>query len=92
MERIGEEISERPHIEPPRIFVDRIIRPKYACRECEGTEDEDKPVVRIAPAPPSIIPGSMVSPGLLSTILTTKYQDHLPFYPPPRERVLGKTV
>jgi transposase len=37
MEQIGEEVSERLHIEPPRIFVERIIRPKYACRECEGT-------------------------------------------------------
>jgi transposase len=80
MGQIGEEVSERLHIEPPRIFVERIIRPKYACRECEGTEDEDKPVVRIAPAPSSIIPGSIVTPGLLSTILVAKYEDHLPFY------------
>jgi transposase len=80
MERIGEEVSERLHIDPPRIFVERIIRPKYACRECEGTEDEDKPVVRVAPAPPSIVPGSIVTAGLLSTIVVAKYEDHLPFY------------
>jgi transposase len=80
MEKIGEEVSERLHIEPPRIFVERIIRPKYACRKCEGTEDEEKPAVRIAPSPPSIIPGSIVTPGLLSTILVAKYEDHLPFY------------
>jgi transposase len=80
MEQIGEEISERLNIDPPRIFVEQIIRPKYACRECEGTEDEDRPVVRIAPAPSSIIPGSIVTPGLLSTILVAKYEDHLPFY------------
>jgi transposase len=80
MERIGEEVSERLHIEPPRIYVERIIRPKYACRECEGTGDEERPVVRVAPAPPSIIPGSMVTAGLLSTILTAKYEDHPPFY------------
>ncbi|MDR3338124.1 MAG: IS66 family transposase [Treponema sp.] len=80
MVKIGEEVSERLHIVAPRIYVDREIRPKYACRECEGTCDEDKPVVRIAPASPSIIPGSIVTPGLLSAILVGKYQDHLPFY------------
>jgi transposase len=43
-------------------------------------EDEDKPVFRIAPAVPSIIPGSIVTPGLLSFILVNKFCDHLPFY------------
>jgi transposase len=78
--RIGEEVSEKLHIEPPRIKVIQYIRYKYACRECEGTEDEDKATVRIAPVSPSIIPRSIVTPGLLSTIMIQKYQDHLPFY------------
>jgi len=34
--RIGEEISEKLVVIPMRIFVDRIVRPKYACRRCEG--------------------------------------------------------
>jgi len=80
MTRIGEEISEKLHIIPPRIYVEQIIRPKYACRSCEGTEDEDKPTVRIAPVPVSIIPKGIATPGLLSTIMISKYQDHLPFY------------
>ena len=78
--RIGEEISEKLHITPPRIYVERIIRPKYACRNCEGTEDEEKPVVRIAPVEPSIIERSIASPSLLSTIIIQKYEDHLPYY------------
>jgi transposase len=78
--RIGEEVSERLHIEPPKIKVIQYIRYKYACRVCEGTEDEDNATVRIAPVPPSIIPRSIVTPGLLSTIMIQKYQDHLPFY------------
>jgi transposase len=78
--RIGEETAEKLHIEPPKIKVIQYIRPKYACRACEGTEDEDRDVVRIAPVPPSIIPRSIVTPGLLSTIMIQKYQDHLPFY------------
>jgi transposase len=80
MTKIGEEISEKLHIIPPQIYVEQIIRPKYACRSCEGTEDEDKPAVRIAPVPVSIIPRGIATPGLLSTIMISKYQDHLPFY------------
>jgi len=80
MTKIGEETSEKLEIIPQSIFVTKTIRPKYACRHCEGTEDEDKPVVRIAPVPPSIIPRSIASASLLSYIMIHKYQDHLPFY------------
>jgi len=78
--RIGEESSEKLHIIPPRIYVEKTIRPKYACRSCEGTEDESKKTVRIVPVEPSIIPKSIVSPSLLSCIMIQKYEDHLPFY------------
>ena len=78
--RIGEETAEKLHIIPPRIYVERTVRPKYACRSCEGTEDEDSPAVRMAPVQPSIIPRSIVSPSLLSTIITQKFEDHLPYY------------
>ena len=77
--KIGEETSEKVEIIPPSIFVKRTIRPKYACRCCEGTEDEDKPAVRIAPVPLSIIPRSIASASLLGYIMIQKYQDHLPF-------------
>ena len=60
--------------------MEQHIRPKYACRHCEGSGDEDKPVFRIAPAPPSILPGSIVTSGLLAFILINKFCDHLPFY------------
>ena len=61
MTRIGEETSEKIEIIPPSMYVLRTIRPKYACRCCEGTEDEDKPAVRIAPPPPAIIPRSIAA-------------------------------
>jgi transposase len=61
---------------PPEIFVEKAVRPKYACRCCEGTEDEKKPAVRIAPVEPSIIPKGIVSPSLLSTIITQKFDIH----------------
>ncbi|MBU0909154.1 MAG: IS66 family transposase zinc-finger binding domain-containing protein, partial [Proteobacteria bacterium] len=53
--RIGEEVMEQLDIMPARIQVLRHIRPKYACRQCEGVED-DGPTVAIAPPPPQIIP------------------------------------
>ena len=62
------------------MWVERTIRPKYACKVCEGSGDEDKPAVRVAPAVPSIIPKSIVTPELLAFLLVNKYVDHLPFY------------
>jgi transposase len=78
--RIGEETCEKLHVIPQRIFVEKIIRPKYACRCCEGTEDEGSPPVHIAPPEPSIIPKSIAAPDLLSCILIQKFEDHLPYY------------
>jgi transposase len=78
--RFDQESNEKLHITPPQIFVVKTIRPKYACRNCEGAEDEDKPTVRIAPVEPSIIPRGIASPSLLSTIITQKFEDHLPYY------------
>ena len=80
LSKIGEETSERLEIIPQSIFVTKTIRPKYACRNCEGTENEDEPAVKIAPVPPTIIPRSIASASLLSYIMIHKYQDHLPFY------------
>ena len=80
MTQIGQETSEKLEIIPMKIFVDRMIRPKYACRSCEGTEDEEKPAVKIAPVEPSMINRSITSPSLLSTIITGKFEDHLPYY------------
>lgn len=80
MERIGEEVTERLQTIPEQVYAERHIRPKYACKNCEGSGDEDRPAVRIAPTPPSIIPGSIVTPGLLAFILMNKFVDHLPFY------------
>ena len=78
--RIGEEVSERVKVIPEQMWVERTIRPKYACKTCEGSGDEEKPAVRIASAAPSIIPKSIVTPELLAFLFVNKYVDHLPFY------------
>jgi len=80
MTKIGEESSEKVEIIPQSIYVVKTIRPKYACRCCEGTEDEKKPAVRIAAPPAVIIPRSIASASLLSYIMIQKFQDHLPYY------------
>ena len=79
LSRIGEEVSEQLDIIPAKVRVIRHIRPKYACKNCEGVEDNG-PAVKIAPVAPQIIPKSIAGPGLLAHILTGKFIDHTPFY------------
>jgi transposase len=77
--RIGEDVSEQLDIIPPKIQVIQHIRPKYACKNCEGTA-ADEPAVSIAPLPEQMIPKSIATPGLLAWSLTGKFVDGLPFY------------
>ena len=79
MSRIGEDVSEKLDIIPAVIRVIRHIRPKYACKHCEGIETEGS-VVKIAPAPKQIIDKGIATAGLLAHILTAKFCDALPFY------------
>ncbi len=79
LERIGEEVSEKLDIIPAKIQVIRTIRPKYACKACQGVESE-APTVRIAPPAPQIIPKGIATPGLLAQIAVAKYCDALPLY------------
>ncbi|HIC85019.1 MAG TPA: IS66 family transposase, partial [Desulfobacterales bacterium] len=78
--RIGEEVSEKLDIIPARVKVIRTIRPKYACKKCEGASSEEAPSVKVAPAPLEIIPRSIATSGLLAYILVAKFVDHMPFY------------
>ena len=77
--KIGEEISEQLDIIPARIQVLQHVRFKYACRACEGTED-DGPTVITAPLPPQPIPKSNASAGLLAYIVVAKFLDGLPLH------------
>lgn len=77
--RIGEETSEHLEHVPASWIVKVNIRPKYACRNCEGTESEG-PTVAIAPVPEQIIPKSFATPSLLASLIVSKFVDSLPFY------------
>jgi transposase len=78
--RIGEEVSEKLDVIPPQLRVIRTIRPKYACHDCEGSGDEQRPAVRIAAMPPALIDKGIASAGLLAYIVTSKFCDCLPLY------------
>jgi transposase len=81
MSRIGEEVSEQLEMVPSQFWVIRHVRPKYACKNCEGVDgDEDESSVKIAPVPMQLIPKSICTPSLLSHILISKFCDSLPFY------------
>ena len=80
LSRIGEESLEKLEVIPPQIRVRRHLRPKYACKRCEGSGDEDRPAVRIAAAVRQLLPKSIASPALVAYIMTAKFCDALPFH------------
>lgn len=79
LSRIGEEICEKLDYIPAKMQVLRHIRPKYACKVCEGVED-DGPTVKIVPPPEQLIPKSIATEGLLAHIAVSKFADALPLY------------
>jgi transposase len=80
LNRIGEETSEKLDVVPPRVRVVRTIRPRYACKSCEGSGDEERPAVRIAPVEPTIIPRALITARTLAYIVVSKFVDALPLY------------
>jgi transposase len=80
MVRIGEDSCEKLEVIPASIRVRRHVRPKYACHACEGSGDESRAAVRIAPAPVQLLPRSIASPALVAYIMVGKFCDSLPFY------------
>jgi transposase len=78
MSRIGQEQSEKLAIIPAQVYVERHIRPKYACSTC--SKETEKTHVILAPVPQTIIPRSIATAELLATIFLHKFEDHLPYY------------
>ena len=84
---IGEEVSEKLDYIPARLQVERHIRLKYACENCEGVED-DGPTVMIAPLPVQLIPKSNSTAGLLAHIAVSKFADAVPLYR--QQKIFGR--
>ncbi len=72
-ERFGESVTEQLDIIPMQLKVIRHIRPKYVCKQCEGS-------ISIAPMPNLLLPKSIAAPGLVADAIVSKYVDHLPLY------------
>jgi transposase len=79
LSRIGEEVTEELDIVPRQSRVIRHIRPKYACRQCEGVES-DKGAVQIAPPPVQLLPKTIATAGLIAAVVVEKFADGLPLY------------
>lgn len=76
---IGEDVSDRVKIKPAEVKVIREHRKKYACKSCEGTED-DRPGVITAEGTKHLLSGSIADESLLAWSITEKFEFSLPFY------------
>ncbi|MDI4661919.1 MULTISPECIES: IS66 family transposase [Cobetia] len=72
LRRIGEEISEKLDYTPGVFHVERHIRGKWVCDQCETLTQ--------APMPTQVIDKGIPTAGLLAQVLIAKYADHLPLY------------
>lgn len=77
--KVGEQITEVLEYNPAKLFVRKIIRPKYAVKQ------QNKIVIGDLPSLP--LPKSNAGASLLAHILVSKFVDHLPFY---RQRQIFK--
>ena len=72
LKRIGEDVSEKLDYTPGVLTVQRHVRGKWACCQCQ--------TLRQAPLPAQIIDKGLPTSGLLAQVLVAKYADHLPLY------------
>lgn len=83
LKRIGEETSEQVHEIPQKYVVIRTVRPKYIIKPINGSGlpklDGSVPIL-IASVPSRILPRSIATPSLLTSVLIGKFCNALPFY------------
>jgi transposase len=72
--QIGDDVSEELEYKPAVFYVNKFIRPKYACPKCPDNG------VSTAAMPERPIDKGIAGPGLLSYIIVSKYVDHIPLY------------
>ena len=80
LKRIGEDVSEKLDYTPGVLTVQRHVRGKWACSECQTLTQ--------APVPAQIIDKGLPTSGLLAQVLVAKYSDHLPLYR--QEAIFGR--
>lgn len=74
------EIRKELKIIPPQAKLVHHIRQVYACRSCEENDLDAYGTIITSSMPKPVIPGSMVSPSLLATIMDMKYNKMMPLY------------
>jgi transposase len=72
MKRIGEDVAEKLDYAPGVFTVERHIRGKWACAQCERLVQ--------APVEAHVIDKGIPTAGLLAQVLVAKYADHQPLY------------
>jgi transposase len=72
MKRIGEDVAEKLDYVPGVFSVERHVRGKWACSQCE--------TIVQAPVDAHVIDKGIPTAGLLAQVLVAKYADHLPLY------------
>lgn len=70
--RIGEDVAEKLDYIPGVAQVERHVRGKWACRQCETLTQ--------APVPAHVIDKGLATTGLLAHVLVAKYADHVPLH------------
>jgi transposase len=81
LKRIGEDVSEKLDYTPGVMTVERHIRGKWACANCQTLTQ--------APVPAQIIDKGIPTSGLLAQVLVAKYSDHMPLYR--QETIFGRS-
>jgi transposase len=77
MKCIGKEVTDQLELVPAKLYIKRIIRPKYIAVTDESQE-KHKGVIAELPVFP--IEKGIAGPGLLAQIMVDKFVDHLPVY------------
>lgn len=80
MKRIGEDVAEKLDYQPGVFTVERHVRGKWACTNCETLVQ--------APVEAHIIDKGIPTTGLLAQVLVAKFADHLPLYR--QEKIFGR--
>jgi len=75
---IGQEESWQIEYFPGHFERIHHVRKKYACVDCES--NGDNPRIETAAKPEAPIDKGLAGPGLLSYIVTSKFNDYLPLY------------
>ncbi len=80
MQRIGEDVAEKLDYQPGVFSVERHLRGKWACAQCETLVQ--------APVAAHVIDKGIPTTGLLAQVLVAKFADHLPLYR--QEAIFGR--